>query len=80
MSNELVHNALAPDGTPGYAIDPVRPPLYSPVCVLCAHHAGKYRRCAAFTDEIPLEIWNGDNPHTAPYEGDHGLRFQPRAE
>lgn len=31
--------------------------------------------CAAFPDGIPKEIWRGDNNHTKPYQGDHGIQF-----
>lgn len=58
-------------------------PLYSPVCVLCKHYRPSVgdagRTCAAFpnADSIPLEIWGGENTHTAPYPGDHGIQFEP---
>ena len=48
----------------------------SPVCGGCAHLMG-FDTCAAFPDGIPDEIWRGDNPHTSPYAGDHGMRFVP---
>lgn len=48
---------------------------YSPVCLFCKHLTG-FRTCKAFPEEIPLEIWNGENKHTEPYEGDHGVRFE----
>lgn len=53
--------------------------LVSPICTFCVNYDPsdwpRRRRCKAF-DLIPLEIWNGKNPHTAPYEGDHGLQFK----
>ena len=33
--------------------------------------------CEAFPDGIPDEIAYGDNPHTSPFPGDHGIRFEP---
>ena len=52
-------------------------PVFSSVCSLCAHlHPKAKRGCAAFPEEIPMEIWMGENPHTAPYPGDHGIQFQ----
>lgn len=57
-------------------------PVYSPVCARCKHwrpSTGENgRTCAAFpaADSIPLVIWRGENPHTAPVEGDHGIRFE----
>jgi hypothetical protein len=35
--------------------------------------------CAAFHDGIPDAIAYGDNPHTAPFEGDHGIMFEVEA-
>ena len=35
--------------------------------------------CAAFPDGIPSQIAYGDNPHTEPFPGDHGIRFEPGA-
>jgi hypothetical protein len=53
-------------------------PVYSPVCVFCAHMDPdlRSRTCAAFPDGIPLEIWRGLNDHTKPFAGDNGIRFQ----
>jgi hypothetical protein len=33
--------------------------------------------CEAFPDGIPEEIAYGDNPHTEPYPGDHGILYAP---
>lgn len=53
-------------------------PLYSPVCSLCRHvQVDEMRKCAAFSDDIPLEIWKGQNDHRKPYPGDHGIQFEP---
>lgn len=49
----------------------------SPICTFCGHFKPEnWRRCAAFPDSIPDEIWNGVNDHTTPYPGDHGIRFE----
>lgn len=32
--------------------------------------------CAAFPDGIPEEIAYGDNLHTRPYPGDHGIQYE----
>jgi hypothetical protein len=34
--------------------------------------------CAAFPDGIPAEIALGLNMHTAPFPGDHGVRYEPK--
>lgn len=55
--------------------------LYSPVCNLCKYFSveGSVNSgtpvCAAFPEGIPEEIWRGDNNHTKPYPGDHGIKF-----
>ncbi len=46
------------------------------VCGLCAHLSKtKHRQCKAF-EHIPDEIWEGDNYHTSPFPGDHGVLFE----
>lgn len=32
--------------------------------------------CRAFPDGIPDLIWSGQNDHTAPVSGDHGIQFE----
>ena len=54
-------------------------PVYSRVCSLCKHFTGKRggeRTCTAFPDAIPMRIWMGENHHTHPYPGDHGIQFE----
>lgn len=51
---------------------------YSPVCAHCRHLDETTRfKCAAFPDGIPFAIWDGENPHTGPVDGDHGITFEP---
>ncbi len=59
---------------------------YSKVCSRCIHlvveSASAFKaerptgRCKTFPAGIPLEIWSGDNPHTEPFDGDGGVRFE----
>lgn len=56
--------------------------IYSPVCNLCKHFSIRgtidsgIHVCDAFPDGIPDEIWQGNNNHTKPYLGDHGIQFE----
>lgn len=63
--------------------------FYSPVCSNCKNFRGldmdiqaepgldgPRQTCNAFPYKIPDEIWDGENPHTAPYPGDNGIRFE----
>ena len=46
-------------------------------CVLCKHkHLGK-NTCAAFSNGIPPHILSGKFDHFEPYDGDHGIQFEP---
>ena len=50
-----------------------------PACLDCAHFHADAATCDAFPDDIPAEIFLFGNPHTQPYPGDHGSRFEPLA-
>jgi len=55
-------------------------PIYSQVCAYCRNYRRdpeQPRTCAAFPDGIPMEIWQGKNPHREPYPGDNGIQFAP---
>jgi len=49
---------------------------FSDVCSRCVHLVDRHR-CTAFGErDIPEAIWNGRNPHTKPFPGDNGVRFE----
>lgn len=49
---------------------------YSVVCTFCKNlRTGQ--TCRAYPKKIPEAIWSGDNKHTEPFPGDHGIRFEP---
>ncbi len=53
--------------------------VVSRVCSFCLHFNDKNpieRRCEAFPEGIPLEIWRGENDHTKPFPNDNGIRFE----
>jgi len=55
--------------------------IYSPVCLLCKHlldYNVETRRCEAYTEagSIPIEIWDGDDPHTEAHASDNGIQFE----
>ena len=53
-------------------------PIVSRICSSCVHFdtSSTARICSAFPDGIPVEIWKGENDHTAPYKNDNGIRFE----
>jgi len=54
-------------------------PVFSDVCSHCAHwFIETGRKCEAFPDGIPMEIWMGKNKHISPVKGDHGVQFEKR--
>ena len=54
---------------------------FSLICTYCLHkHLTMSHTCDAFPTGIPDEIWRGENPHTSPYPGDGGIRFERRQQ
>jgi hypothetical protein len=51
-------------------------PIYINSCQECDRYllAG---RCIAFPNGIPSKIWENDDDHSNPYEGDNGIQFEP---
>jgi len=45
-------------------------------CSICIHYFGD-KKCRAFPDGIPKKILTGNVRHVNPYEGDHGIMFEP---
>jgi hypothetical protein len=52
--------------------------IVMPKCATCLLYLGG-RSCIAFPkdDEIPDEIWSGENDHSKPVKGDHGFQYRP---
>ena len=50
--------------------------LNIPMCFECKNKLTDYT-CKAFPDGIPDKILFGKVDHTKPYNGDHGIQFEP---
>lgn len=48
-------------------------------CVTCIHYR-MFKRCEAFPDAIPDEIYSGEVLHDQPYRGDNGIQYEPMPE
>jgi len=52
-----------------------------PICMSCKHLRIELDEssmtCEAFPDGIPEPILSMDHDHHEPYEGDHGIRYEP---
>ena len=52
-------------------------PKGSSPCIWCKHLRGEpIGSCDAYPEGIPDAIYEGENNHTKPYKGDHGIQFQ----
>jgi hypothetical protein len=49
-------------------------------CAVCRHRGtrGNFPVCKAFPGQIPPEFLLNEADHRKPYEGDDGVRFEPR--
>jgi len=48
-------------------------------CKTCAHYRNRCR-CSAFPSGIPSDILDNKQDHRDRVDGDHGVRWQPRAK
>jgi hypothetical protein len=49
-------------------------------CITCVHFRPEVRdrdSCAAFPDQIPLEIVSGQHSHKEAFEGDNNIQWRP---
>jgi len=49
------------------------------LCLMCTHYR-KDKKCNAFPEGIPHEIWVLQVFHTKPYPGDNGIKYKPLPE
>ena len=45
-------------------------------CIFCANYLND-KRCKAFPDGIPDDLFSGKNLHRQPYQGDNGILYSP---
>jgi hypothetical protein len=50
---------------------------YNNSCLKCIHFGG-WKKCLAFPDGIPEEIWTGKEKHIKPYPNDGGIVFKSK--
>ena len=54
--------------------------VYFPLCNTCKHFINNTLTCKAFPERIPNDILDGKANHKKPFEGDHGIQYEPIAE
>lgn len=45
-------------------------------CMTCSNWTQNLQ-CKAFPEAIPVAIWSGQHDHAKPFEGDHGILYDP---
>lgn len=56
--------------------DPMEGQVVTP-CATCSRRNANGMTCEAFPKGIPDAILDGQNDHTKPFPGDHGLLYRP---
>jgi hypothetical protein len=46
-------------------------------CTFCAHRSPDGTKCRAYPNGIPVEILFNEHDHSAAYQGDNGILYQP---
>lgn len=55
----------------------------APLCLSGIHLTGdpvRFWTCSAFPGDIPVEMTSFEVDHRLPYDGDHGIQFEPQPE
>jgi hypothetical protein len=47
-------------------------------CAVCRHRVRGFAACKAFPSQIPGEIEGNQVDHRRPFDGDQGVRFEPK--
>lgn len=58
-------------------LGPIREPKPAPMCMICKHKFKNKRKCQAFPEGIPWDIYSAGYDHRQPWDGDRGIRFEP---
>lgn len=79
-SSELMGKLIGTQSKP--SVDKFATDIYTilhPSCETCVHRSKvDFSLCLAFPEGIPLEILDGTNKHTEPYDGDDGITYEQK--